>query len=40
MEDGFGPIVIMVAFVFFGWCVWVMDPRHPERLERLRSSWL
>lgn len=24
---------------FFGWALWVLSPRHPGRLKRLRAQW-
>jgi hypothetical protein len=31
--------IIIGAFSFLGWCIWVLNPKHPERLEKLRKEW-
>lgn len=32
-------VAMAVTVGFLGWSLWVTDPRHPERLQRVRS-WL
>lgn len=32
-------ICLTLAFGFFGWAVWVTNPKHPERLTRLSDRF-
>jgi hypothetical protein len=31
--------VIAIAFTFFGWMYWVSNPKHPERMAKLRREF-
>lgn len=39
METLLSISVYVLVFSFFGWCLWVTNPRHPDRLARLRKTW-
>ena len=36
--DYLGLIFVVVGYSFLGWCLWVANPKHPERLEKLRKA--
>lgn len=36
MECVLGGIPIMIMVVFIGFIVWAINPRHPERIDKLR----
>lgn len=39
MEMLFSIAIHAVVFSFFGWIIWVTNPQHPDRLQRVRNTW-
>ena len=37
MEIGLSIAIHLAVYAFFGWCVWVTNPKRPERLVKLRA---
>lgn len=37
-EIVFSLIVVIPTLLMFGWCVWVINPKHPGRLDKLREK--
>lgn len=38
-EEVLGYLIMIFVLGFFGYCVWVLNPKHPERLEKLKEFW-
>ena len=32
-------VILAVVGGIFGWCLWVLSSKHPERLDRLRKNF-
>lgn len=39
LEHILGGIIVGGVILFFAWCFWVIDVKHPERLAKLRREF-